>query len=303
MKRMFALSLLLVLAIIIPTPSIAQEKVLSIKTPEYYFIVTKSGDEYLTSLTILNRSLEMKGKIFEQTLSYLVEELVNSVPDNFGTGEGDISIDVNFKTTSLTGNLNSSNPSHSNAIEIVENLLKRYNGKYYGNPSLWITDYKMTVLESYPEQFHFEAIVQRYADLLAVVYDFKVYVFAWNKNNVTQAIGNKSMPDPQDAVFSDYVMENIPSGGGYVQITFPTFSLSSDTKDTVFAFVVDKSGVFLVIDKNETYGGIFNGSLPETVKSTITQGTSVQNANFLSVSSIFALIPLILIRKRTKLNG
>ena len=101
----------------------------------------------------------------------------------------------------------------------------------------WLVDFQIAVLESFPEQFRVDLIVQRGTDFLTVVLEGEVNLTVYNMQI-----------SKEQKIYEVHQLFQIASGGKLVEIKFPTFTLGTEYRPENLVFVFSFGDSVLTTD-------------------------------------------------------
>ncbi|RMG42483.1 MAG: hypothetical protein D6732_01020 [Methanobacteriota archaeon] len=258
--------------------------------------IIQSEDVYSVDIQSSNGIIVSKSQMYQATFESFANKLIQSWPQS--ESNSGLYVNLTYGEIHLMGFLNPNESTHADAYDIASSIFEIYVGSMFEDARVWPVDLSLAVLESFPEQYQVSAIIQRAPDILAVVYEFNVYLFAWSLANVSGLIEQKSPLDLQNAIMEETVSGSINSGGGFLMVDFPIFSVGSEYRpqDLIFAVVVDMDGAMLVFAE-EPYGTVLNFS---SITLTYTY-PAVTEAPLPMVGSIlFVIVAVPVIKKKFK---
>ena len=228
-------------------------------------IVFKIHSSFSTELETISSENFIKntlnGKMFQGTFENLVTTLQQFGIDQMTSdANGNVTIFLNYGSINANVTYNSANTAFQQIHAVVSGIIDRYSGKAWDYPSAWPLDVSITILESFPEQYSVQAIIQRGPDPLTYVMTVPVVITVFLKG------------DPTNVLHQSTTSTEIASGGKSTTITFPTFSVDESYRleDLKFKITVN-SRASLTYD-------LSNGQIDVSTNSTDLTPTSATTA-------------------------
>ncbi len=260
---------------------------LTLMKDETSISITKSGTDYAVQITNEN-SFVSNSVMFSTTFESIANQLVETWPQS--GSENGIWVNLTYGDIHLSGFLDPNQTSHQESYGVVLSIFSRYTGEEFENAQVWPVDFSLAILESYPEQYQVSTIIQRTPDLLAVVYEFNVYLLIWSLNEVSNLVEKQMALDPQQALHAEEISGAINSGGDNLRVDFPIFSVGEDFRpeDLVFGIFIDFSGAMLVF--GDTPYGVMLNSSSSILISPIETPTNLASFPYLGVFAVILVI-------------
>ncbi len=198
-----------------------------------------------TELTIKSNSdnstiKKLRGKMFPNSLNHIISRLLQAGINELNSDKGNTNVYINYDNLVVNVTYDSFESTVQEVHQIVEGTLDRYSGEAFNSPMSWPLDISVIVLESYPEQYDLQAIIQRNDDPLTVVLKVNVSLDVMLTSNMSKRI------------YHDEITIEIASGGRSSVVKFLTFSLGESYRPEDVSFTISaNSDVFLIYNLQE----------------------------------------------------